>query len=96
MLLTGDGGVSSSFCTGWDLEDLYRNQLEPSVTKDIFENDDNLKSILLNAHNRGRREEVRQWVAMQRISLQHPMEVPRIDIKAVQRKLFMLCWQLSN
>jgi len=81
MLLTGDGGVSSSFCTGRDLEDLYRNQLEPSVTKDTFENDDNLKSILLNAHNRGRREEVRQWVAMQRISLQHPMEVPRIDIK---------------
>jgi hypothetical protein len=81
MLLTGDGGVSSSFCTGWDLENLYRNQLEPSVTKDIFENDDNLKSILHNAHNRGRREEVKQWVAMQRISLQHPMGVPRIDIK---------------
>src|SRR4051794_11993249 len=51
-----------------NLEDLYRDRLEPGLTKTIFENDDDLKSILLNAHNRGRRDEVRSWLAKQRIS----------------------------
>jgi hypothetical protein len=63
-----------------NLEDLYRDRLEPGLTRTIFENDDDLKSILLNAHNRGRRNEVRSWVAKQRISLQHPVQIPRADV----------------
>jgi hypothetical protein len=62
-----------------NLEDLYCDRLEPGLTESIFEIDDDLKSILLNAHNRGRRNEVGSWVAKQRISLRHPLHIPRPD-----------------
>lgn len=51
-----------------NLEDLYHNRLSPEVVARIFDNDDDLKSVLLTAQSRGKSREIEDWISKQRMS----------------------------
>jgi hypothetical protein len=65
----------------FDLGDVYNDTLDPSLTSEILSNDDDLKTLLLTASTRGRKEEVKTWVSKKKLRVSDPMWVPRPDIE---------------
>ncbi|KAL9116046.1 MAG: hypothetical protein Q9227_000414 [Pyrenula ochraceoflavens] len=63
-----------------NLEDLYHNRLGQEVAAEIFDNDDDLKSILLTAQSRGKSREIEHWICKQRMSQKAHEYFDRPDI----------------
>lgn len=63
--LDGDSIVLTSGRT-LDLNRVYQDTLEEELIEEIFDVDDNLKSLLLTATSKGRKEDVRRWIAKRR------------------------------
>lgn len=64
-----------------NLEELYRHRLSPTAARDIMDNDDNLKSVLLAASIRGRDEDVARWVSKQNPETEDIAVRERADVK---------------
>ncbi len=48
-----------------NLQDLYADRINPTIARDIMENDDNLKSVLLAAQLRGNDDDIGDWISKQ-------------------------------
>ncbi|KAF2788334.1 hypothetical protein K505DRAFT_378963 [Melanomma pulvis-pyrius CBS 109.77] len=64
----------------FDLGDIYNDTLDPTLTSEILSNDDDLKTLLLTASTRGRKEEVKTWVSKKKLQVSDPLWIPRPDI----------------
>lgn len=62
------------------IHDLYQGSLDPQTVSQIFENDDNMKTVLLTAATRGKSAEVEAWLAKQRMGAPDSCMAPRPDI----------------
>ena len=62
------------------IQDLYQGYLDPETVSQIFEHDDNMKTVLLTAATRGKSAEVEAWLAKQRMVAPDPYTAPRPDI----------------
>lgn len=62
------------------IQDLYQGRLNPQTVSEIFENDDNIKTVLLTAATRGKSAEVEAWLAEQRMTALDCYTAPRLDI----------------
>ncbi|MCJ1262859.1 hypothetical protein MMC22_002729 [Lobaria immixta] len=62
-----------------NLQNLYLNQVDPSVTRDIMENDENLKSVLLAAQLRGKDDDIENWISNQKLEASNILLCDRPD-----------------
>lgn len=62
-----------------NLQNLYLNQVDPSVARDIMENDDNLKSVLLAAQLRGKDDDIGNWISKQELEASNILLCDRPD-----------------
>ena len=62
-----------------NLQNLYLNQVDPSVARDIMENDDNLKSVLLAAQLRGKDDDIGNWISKQKLEASNILLCDRPD-----------------
>lgn len=63
------------------LNDLYYGTIGSDMSAEILDSDDNLKSILLAAQNRGKSREIENWVSKQRTSRKAgPLYIDRPDL----------------
>lgn len=62
------------------IQDLYQGRLNPQAVPQIFENDDNMKTILLTAAIQGKTPEVEAWLAKQKMTAPDRFTEPRPDI----------------
>jgi len=81
-----------------NLQSLYQHQIESSVARDIMENDDNLKSVLLAAQLRGRDDDIIRWVSKQKSDMDDILHCDRPDIndQAAQLMEELLQWLFSK
>jgi hypothetical protein len=70
-----------------NLEDLYGNRLDRVVAAEILDNDDDLKSVLLTAQNRGKSREIEDWISKQRMSRKATEYFDRPDVHDNASKL---------
>ena len=74
-----------------NLDDLFQDRVDRSTVSKIFENDDNLKSVLLAAQVRGRDDKILEWVSGQESPKTLGLFKPRPDVgscaKATMRTL---------
>lgn len=63
-----------------NIQELYRGQLDPQTVSQIFNNDDNMKTVLLTAATRGKSVEVEAWLQQQRTTALEYFTAPRPDI----------------
>lgn len=63
-----------------NIQDLYQGRLSPQTVSQIFNNDDNMKTVLLTAATRGKSPAVEAWLAKQRITGPDCFTAPRSDI----------------
>ncbi|KAF2726634.1 hypothetical protein EJ04DRAFT_582559 [Polyplosphaeria fusca] len=64
----------------FDLNQVYNDTLDPSITNEILSNDDDLKTLLLTATTRGRNEDIRQWISKKKLQTSDPIWKPRPDL----------------
>lgn len=62
------------------MEDVYLNRLDIHSVSDIFDNDADMKNILLTGATRGRSEDVKAWVSRQSFPQENVLLIPRPDI----------------
>ena len=62
------------------LEDIYNDEMDAETTTELLDNDDNLKTLLLAGQIKGEKENVKRWIAKQRIGDRDMLLVPRPDI----------------
>lgn len=62
-----------------DLNDIYNNTLNESVTRELFARHEDLDTLVLTAHTRGREDDVRKWISEQRIKTPDPIWAERPD-----------------
>ncbi|KAH8722816.1 hypothetical protein GQ44DRAFT_621841 [Phaeosphaeriaceae sp. PMI808] len=65
----------------FNLNDIYNDTLDASLTNEILSNDDDLKTLLLTASTRGRKEDVKRWITKKKLRVADPMWAPRVDIE---------------
>ncbi|KAL8997689.1 MAG: hypothetical protein Q9169_003096 [Polycauliona sp. 2 TL-2023] len=63
-----------------DLDGLYDHNLSQDMVAEVLDNDDNLKSVLLAAQNRGKSREIENWITKQRLSRTTPAFFDRPDL----------------
>ena len=64
----------------FDLNDVYKDILDASITNEILSNDDDLKTLLLTAATRGRKEDVKKWISKKKLQISDLMWMPRPDL----------------
>lgn len=64
----------------FSLQDIYNDTLDSQIASEILSNDDDLKTLLLTASTRGRKEDVKRWISKKRLSISDPMWTKREDI----------------
>lgn len=81
-----------------NLQSLYQHRIKSSVARDIMENDDNLKSVLLAAQLRGRDDDIIRWVSKQKFDMDNILYCDRPDInnQATQLMEELLQWLFSK
>jgi len=62
-----------------NLQDLYADRINPTIARDIMENDDNLKSVLLAAQLRGNDANMGDWISKQKLKGPNVLMVARPD-----------------
>lgn len=62
------------------MEDVYLNRLEIQSTSEIFDNDADMKSVLLTGATRGRSKDVEAWVSSQSFPQEDLLVIPRPDV----------------
>ena len=65
----------------FSLSDVYNDTLESSLTNEILSNDDDLKTLLMTASTRGRKEDVKRWISKKQLNASDPVWAPRNDIE---------------
>ncbi|KAF2690740.1 hypothetical protein K458DRAFT_288544, partial [Lentithecium fluviatile CBS 122367] len=65
----------------FDLNDIYNDTLDPSISDEILSNDDDLKTLLLTASTRGRKEDVQRWISKKKLRISDPIWISRPDPK---------------
>lgn len=78
-----------------NMKDHYQNRLDPQNVSEIFDNDDNMKTLLLTAATRGHGDQIESWLTWQKISAQDNIIIPRPDINGqalfyTQRLLYLM------
>ncbi|KAL8671288.1 MAG: hypothetical protein Q9168_004209 [Polycauliona sp. 1 TL-2023] len=63
-----------------DLDGLYNDSLSPAMVAEVLDSDDNLKSVLLAAQNRGKSKEIEDWITKQTVSRMTAAFVDRPDL----------------
>ncbi|KAJ9641517.1 hypothetical protein H2199_005487 [Coniosporium tulheliwenetii] len=66
---------------------IYCDRLDEGTTSEIFDKDDDLKSILLTAQTRGRRDDVERWISKRRLQAEDPLRIQRQDVNDRASKL---------
>lgn len=64
-----------------NLQDLYTHRVNPATAREIMENDDNLKSVLLAAQLRGNDDEIGSWISKQKLGKPDALIADRPDAK---------------
>lgn len=62
-----------------NIQDLYQGRVDPQIVSQIFEIDDNMKTVLLTAITRGKNAEIEAWLAEQRVTGSDYYTAPRPD-----------------
>jgi hypothetical protein len=62
-----------------NLHDLYADRINPTISRDIMENDDNLKSVLLAAQLRGNDDDIGDWISKQKLKAPNILMAARPD-----------------
>lgn len=62
-----------------NLRDLYAGRMNPMISRDIIENDDNLKSVLLAAQLRGDDDDIGDWISKQKLKAPNVLMAARPD-----------------
>lgn len=63
-----------------NLQDLYADRINLTMTHNIMENDDNLKSVLLAAQLRGNDDEIGEWISKQDMKEPNLLMASRPDV----------------
>ena len=63
-----------------NMRDLYQDRLDQRSISEIFNNDDNMRTVLLTAATRGHTTEVEAWLAKQTSPSRDHFNIPRLDI----------------
>lgn len=71
----------------FNLNDIYNDTLSDPLTNEIFSNDDDLKTLLLTASTRGRKEDVKKWIAKKKLRTSDALWVPRKDTEQCALKI---------
>lgn len=64
-----------------NLHDLYAGRINPMISRDVMENDDNLKSVLLAAQLRGNDDDIGDWISKQKLKAPNVLMAARPDAK---------------
>jgi hypothetical protein len=65
----------------FSMKDIYRDSLDPKITREIFSNNENLNTVVLTGMTRGREIDVQRWIARQTIKRDDPLWTQRTDIQ---------------
>lgn len=68
-----------------NIQELYRGHLDSQTVSQIFNNDDNMKTVLLTAATRGKSAEVEAWLEQQKMTAPECFTAPRPDISREAR-----------
>ena len=80
-----------------NLQNLYSQEIDSTVARDIMENDDDLKSVLLAAALSGRDDEIARWVSKQTVEAENILLCERPDINDQANQLLRkLLWLLGS
>lgn len=62
-----------------DLNEIYNNSLDETATQRLLSRAEDLDTLVLTAHTRGRADDVRRWVHKQRVQVRDPLYADRPD-----------------
>lgn len=79
-----------------NLDDLYNDRLSPDQIEQIFQSDEDLKSLLLTTVTRGQEEHMKGWIANQQDKMEDLLTCPRPDVGGRASALVQKLLNLSD
>ncbi|KAK3385218.1 hypothetical protein B0H63DRAFT_180387 [Podospora didyma] len=71
-----------------DLEDLFANRLSEDEVQQLFDNEDNMATLLRTSQSRDQQDRFQTWIYQQAIEPGDPLHMPRVDFNAQAEALF--------